>query len=84
MAVGKKGKGAGYYCEACDLTYKDLLQWVDHLNSKQHLVATRKTAEIERATLRAAEKTEGAKGEGRELGFEEMVGREGDTKRGEG
>jgi len=50
-AVGKKGKGAGFYCEACDLTYKDSLQWVDHLNSKQHLVATGKTAEVERATL---------------------------------
>lgn len=50
-AVGKKGKGAGFYCEACDLTYKDSLQWVDHLNSKQHLVATGKTAEVERASL---------------------------------
>ncbi|KAA8913281.1 hypothetical protein FN846DRAFT_902974 [Sphaerosporella brunnea] len=50
-AVGKRGKGAGFYCEACDLTYKDSLQWVDHLNSKQHLVATGKTAEVERATL---------------------------------
>lgn len=50
-AVGKKGKGAGFYCEACDMTYKDSLQWVDHLNSKQHLVATGKTGEVERATL---------------------------------
>ncbi|KAI5796938.1 hypothetical protein FPQ18DRAFT_255397 [Pyronema domesticum] len=50
-AVGKKGKGAGFYCDACDLTYKDSLQWIDHLNSKQHLVATGKTAEVQRATL---------------------------------
>ena len=50
-AVGRKGKGAGFYCPTCDLTYKDSLQWVDHLNSKQHLVATGKTAEVERATL---------------------------------
>jgi U4/U6.U5 tri-snRNP component SNU23 len=49
--VGKKGKGAGFYCNACDLTFKDSLQWVDHLNSKQHLVATGKTAEVERASL---------------------------------
>ena len=50
-AVGKKGRGAGFYCDVCDLTYKDSLQWVDHLNSKQHLVATGKTAEVARATL---------------------------------
>jgi len=49
--VGKKGRSAGFYCETCDLTYKDSLQWVDHLNSRQHLVATGKTAEVERATL---------------------------------
>src|SRR5438045_2208884 len=26
-AVGKRGRGAGFYCEACDLTFKDNLQW---------------------------------------------------------
>lgn len=36
-AVGKRGKGAGYYCQDCDLTFKDSLQWVDHLNSKQRM-----------------------------------------------
>jgi U4/U6.U5 tri-snRNP component SNU23 len=36
--MGKKGKGAGFYCQDCDLTSKDNLQWVDHLNSRQHLV----------------------------------------------
>jgi len=50
-AVGKRGKGAGFYCEACDLTYKDNLQFVEHLNSKQHLVATGQTGEVKRATL---------------------------------
>ncbi|KAK9247548.1 hypothetical protein V1506DRAFT_531490 [Lipomyces tetrasporus] len=50
-AVGKRGRGAGYYCEACDLTFKDSLQWVDHLNSKQHLRATGQTETQERATL---------------------------------
>lgn len=50
-AVGKRGKGAGFYCEACDLTFKDNLQFVDHLNSKQHLVATGQTGEVKRATL---------------------------------
>jgi U4/U6.U5 tri-snRNP component SNU23 len=27
--VGKRGRGAGFYCEACDLTFKDNLQWVE-------------------------------------------------------
>lgn len=49
--IGKRGKGAGFYCEHCDLTFKDSLQWVDHLNSKQHLHATGQAAEVERATL---------------------------------
>ncbi|RPB26137.1 hypothetical protein L211DRAFT_697459 [Terfezia boudieri ATCC MYA-4762] len=49
--IGKRGKGAGFYCDACDLTYKDSLQWVDHLNSKQHLYATGQTGEVQRATL---------------------------------
>ena len=50
-AVGKRGKGAGFYCDACDLTYKDNLQFVEHLNSRQHLVATGQTGEVKRATL---------------------------------
>ncbi|KAJ8613057.1 hypothetical protein MRB53_037109 [Persea americana] len=37
--VGKRGRGAGFYCEACDLTFKDNLQLVEHLNSRQHLLA---------------------------------------------
>ncbi|KAL1306288.1 hypothetical protein AAFC00_004374 [Neodothiora populina] len=50
-AVGKRGKGAGFYCDACDLTFKDNLQFVEHLNSKQHLIATGQTGEVKRATL---------------------------------
>lgn len=49
-AVGKRGRGAGFYCEACDLTFKDNLQFVEHLNSKQHLVATGQSGEVRRAT----------------------------------
>lgn len=37
---GKRGKGVGFYCSACNLTYKDSIQYLDHLNSKQHLYAT--------------------------------------------
>jgi U4/U6.U5 tri-snRNP component SNU23 len=50
-AVGKRGKGAGFYCDACDLTFKDNLQFVEHLNSKQHLMATGQSGEVKVATL---------------------------------
>jgi len=50
-SIGKKGKGAGFYCKDCDLTYKDSLQWIEHLNSKQHLLATGETGDVKRATL---------------------------------
>ena len=49
-AVGKRGKGAGFYCDACDLTFKDNLQLVEHLNSRQHLVAVGQSGEVKRAT----------------------------------
>lgn len=52
---GKRGKGAGFYCDACDLTFKDNLQFVEHLNSKQHLVATGESGEVKRATLKEVE-----------------------------
>ncbi|KAF1989774.1 hypothetical protein K402DRAFT_451954 [Aulographum hederae CBS 113979] len=48
-AVGKRGRGAGFYCEACDLTFKDNLQFVEHENSKQHLVAIGESGEVRRA-----------------------------------
>ncbi|KAF2170026.1 hypothetical protein M409DRAFT_19639 [Zasmidium cellare ATCC 36951] len=48
---GKRGKSAGFYCNACDLTFKDNLQFVEHLNSRQHLVATGESGEVRRATL---------------------------------
>ena len=50
-AVGKRGKGAGFYCADCDLTFKDNLQLVDHLNSKQHLANVGESGEVRRATL---------------------------------
>lgn len=49
-AMGKRGRGAGFYCEACDLTFKDNLQWVEHENSMQHLRAVGQTGEVKRAT----------------------------------
>ena len=50
-AVGKRGKGAGFYCDACDLTFKDNIQLVEHYNSRQHLIATGQTGEVKQATL---------------------------------
>ena len=50
-AMGKKGRGAGFYCSDCDLTFKDNLQFVEHLNSKQHQVNTGQTGEVRKATL---------------------------------
>ncbi|KUI63747.1 U4/U6.U5 small nuclear ribonucleoprotein component snu23 [Cytospora mali] len=47
--VGKRGRGAGFYCEACDLTFKDNVQWVEHINSMQHLRATGQTGEVRAA-----------------------------------
>lgn len=50
-ATGKRGRGAGFYCEECDLTFKDNLQFVDHLNSRQHLMATGQSGTVKRATV---------------------------------
>lgn len=49
-ATGKRGRGAGFYCKECDLTFKDNLQWVEHENSIQHLRAIGQTCEVKRAT----------------------------------
>ncbi|KAH8900278.1 hypothetical protein GQ53DRAFT_741213 [Thozetella sp. PMI_491] len=48
--VGKRGRGAGFYCEACDLTFKDNIQWVEHINSMQHQRATGHTGQVRKAT----------------------------------
>ncbi|GAW20551.1 hypothetical protein ANO14919_100590 [Xylariales sp. No.14919] len=46
---GKRGRGAGFYCGACDLTFKDNIQWVEHINSMQHLRAIGETGEVRKA-----------------------------------
>jgi U4/U6.U5 tri-snRNP component SNU23 len=38
MGYGNKGKSAGFYCEACDLTFKDSFSYLDHLNSSQRTI----------------------------------------------
>jgi U4/U6.U5 tri-snRNP component SNU23 len=50
-AVGKRGRGAGFYCEACDLTFKDNLQLIEHYNSKQHQVKVGESGEVRRADV---------------------------------
>jgi U4/U6.U5 tri-snRNP component SNU23 len=55
-ATGKRGKGAGFYCQACDLTFKDSLQWVEHENSMQHLRAIGQTGEVQRAGVEEVRK----------------------------
>ena len=34
----KRGKQFGFYCDLCNLTFKDSLQYIDHLNSKIHQI----------------------------------------------
>ncbi|KAI0520738.1 hypothetical protein F5B22DRAFT_598178 [Xylaria bambusicola] len=47
---GKRGRGAGFYCSACDLTFKDNIQWVEHINSMQHLRNIGETGEVKKAS----------------------------------
>lgn len=49
--VGKRGRSAGFYCEACDLTFKDNKQYIEHINTPQHLFNTGQTTEVKRATV---------------------------------
>ena len=51
-ALGKRGRGAGFYCSDCDLTFKDNIQLVEHLNSKQHLIATGQSGDVARAGVK--------------------------------
>ena len=80
-AIGKRGKGAGFYCEACDLTYKDNVQYIEHLNSKQHLVNTGQSGEVVVATLEDVRgRLEMLKARKREREEEERVGNVVDVK----
>jgi len=47
---GKRGRSAGFYCEACDMTFKDNKQFVEHMNTAQHLAASGQKMEVKRAT----------------------------------
>lgn len=42
---------AGFPCAACNRTFKDNKQYVEHLNTKQHLMNAGQLAEVQRATV---------------------------------
>ncbi|KAG6880204.1 hypothetical protein C0992_003868 [Termitomyces sp. T32_za158] len=49
---GGRGPGQpGFYCEACNRTYKDSVGYLDHLNSRAHLRVLGQTTKIARSTL---------------------------------
>ena len=51
LSRSNKGKSAGFYCETCDLTFKDSLSYLDHLNSSQHYRRLGISGRVERATV---------------------------------
>jgi U4/U6.U5 tri-snRNP component SNU23 len=51
LGRGNKGKSAGFYCETCDLTFKDSLSYLDHINSSGHYRRLGISGKVERATL---------------------------------
>ncbi|KXN91011.1 Zinc finger matrin-type protein 2 [Leucoagaricus sp. SymC.cos] len=49
---GGRGPGQpGFYCEACNRTYKDSVGYLDHINSRAHLRALGQSTKIERSTV---------------------------------
>jgi U4/U6.U5 tri-snRNP component SNU23 len=44
-------RDAGFFCAACNLTFKDNLTLVEHFNSRQHQLAVGETGEVKRATV---------------------------------
>ncbi|KAK4213847.1 ubiquitin-conjugating enzyme E2 15 [Rhypophila decipiens] len=48
--VGKRGRSAGFYCEACDLTFKDNLQFLEHTNSMQHMRNIGQSGEVKKSS----------------------------------
>ncbi|KAH7888482.1 hypothetical protein F5I97DRAFT_1934997 [Phlebopus sp. FC_14] len=49
---GGRGPGQpGFYCEACNRTYKDTTGYLDHINGRAHLRRLGQTTRVERSTL---------------------------------
>jgi len=52
QSAGGRGPGVpGFYCEACDRTYKDSNAYLDHINGRAHLRALGQTTKISRSTV---------------------------------
>ncbi|EIW63020.1 uncharacterized protein TRAVEDRAFT_34276 [Trametes versicolor FP-101664 SS1] len=50
--AGTRGPGVpGFFCEACNRTYKDSSGYLDHINGRAHLRALGQTTRIQRSTL---------------------------------
>ncbi|KAI8639006.1 hypothetical protein BD408DRAFT_422119 [Parasitella parasitica] len=44
-------KQPGFYCKACDITIKDSVTWIDHLNGRKHLNNIGVSSKVEKANL---------------------------------
>ncbi|CEP12502.1 hypothetical protein [Parasitella parasitica] len=44
-------KQPGFYCKACDITIKDSVTWIDHLNGRKHLNNIGVSSKVEKADL---------------------------------
>ncbi|WVR03680.1 hypothetical protein IAU60_000675 [Kwoniella sp. DSM 27419] len=49
--TGKGPRGAGFYCEMCNRTFKDTLSYLDHVNGRGHLRMLGQTTQVARSTL---------------------------------
>lgn len=49
--IGSSSKQPGYFCESCDLTFRDNLSYMDHLNSRRHLSTIGVMARMHRSTV---------------------------------
>ncbi|WWD16352.1 hypothetical protein CI109_100778 [Kwoniella shandongensis] len=49
--TGKGPRGAGFYCEMCNRTFKDSLSYLDHVNGRFHLRQLGQTTQVARSTL---------------------------------
>ncbi|CAL1707672.1 unnamed protein product [Somion occarium] len=52
QSTSGRGPGVpGFYCEACNRTYKDSVGYLDHINGRAHLRALGQTTRIARSTV---------------------------------
>ncbi|KAI7831898.1 hypothetical protein BX661DRAFT_169756 [Kickxella alabastrina] len=49
--VGNGGWAAGFYCKVCDVTVKDSLTYLDHINGKNHQRMLNRSMSVARETV---------------------------------